>query len=245
MARRIVAGTRPVLEALRGRSARTLAVVYVEADNPRARRAVEEEARRAGVPLEAHPRDSLDQLAGEVRHQGVLALGGDYPYVELEAMIDEAAAPPLLLALDEVSDPQNFGAIVRSAVAFGVDGVITLRNRAAPVTPAVVRASAGATEHASIARVTNLARTLRSLRDAHGLEVVGLAGEGTTPLHTLGPAPGGRVLVVGSEGKGLRRLVRESCDLLVRIELPGPIASLNASVAAAVALHHASQVRAG
>lgn len=243
MGRRVVAGARPVVEALRGRTARTMAVVYVESGNRRARRAVQDEAREAGVPVEEQPRDVLDRLAAGTRHQGVLAVGGDYPYVALDAMIRGDGVPPLLLALDEVSDPQNFGAIVRSAVAFGVDGIVTLRHRAAPVTPVVVRASAGATEHASIARVTNLARSLRALREEHGLQVVGLDADGPTPLQDLGPAPSGRVLVVGSEGKGLRRLVRESCDLLIRVELPGPIPSLNASVAAAVALHRASRVR--
>lgn len=245
MSRRVVTGTRPVVEALRGRTSRTLAVVYVEAGNRRAREAVQEHARKAGVPIEERPRRALDELAAGTRHQGVLAVGGEYPYADLEAMIRSDGVPPLLLALDEVSDPQNFGAIVRSAAAFGVDGILTLRHRAAPVTPAVVRASAGATEHTPITRITNLARTLRQLRGDHGLEVVGLDAEGATPLHQLGPAPSGRVLVVGSEGKGLRRLVREACDQRVRIDLPGPIHSLNASVAAAIAIHHASHVRMG
>jgi 23S rRNA (guanosine2251-2'-O)-methyltransferase len=243
MGRRVVAGTRPVVEALRGRTARQLRAVYVEQGNRRARQAVQEAAERAGIPLEERPREALDRLADGVRHQGVLALGGEYAYEELDAILADAGHPPLLLALDEVSDPQNFGAIVRSAVAFGVDAIVTLRHRASPVTPAVVRASAGATEHARIARVTNLARTLRALRDDHGLEVVGLDANGDVSLHDLGPAPSGRVLVVGSEGRGLRRLVRESCDVRVRIDLPGPVDSLNASVAAAVVIHEAARLR--
>ncbi|MFW6067412.1 MAG: 23S rRNA (guanosine(2251)-2'-O)-methyltransferase RlmB [Myxococcota bacterium] len=241
--KRLLGGTRAVAEALRGRTGRSLAVVYVEQGNPRARQAVEADARGAGVPLEERPREELDRLAKGMRHQGVLAVGGEYPYVDLPRILEEAVHPPLLVALDEVSDPQNFGAIVRSAVAFGVDGVLTLKRRAAPVTPAVVRASAGATEHARIARVTNLARTLRALRDDPGLEVVGLDASGDRALESLDAAPAGRVLVVGSEGKGLRRLVRESCDVVVRIPLAGPIASLNASVAAAVAMYEAARAR--
>jgi 23S rRNA (guanosine2251-2'-O)-methyltransferase len=240
---RVVAGSRPVEEALRGRTRHQLAVVYVEEGNLRARTAVEGPARAAGVPVEERPRHELDRLAGGTRHQGVLAVGGEYPYAELDAVLVDAPHPPLLVALDEVTDPQNFGAIVRSAVALGADALVTLRNRAAPVTPAVVRASAGATEHARICRVTNLARTLRDLRDTHGMQVVGLDAGGTVPLHDLPPAPAGRVLVVGSEGRGLRRLVRESCQVLARVDLPGPIASLNASVAAAIAIYEASRAR--
>lgn len=241
--KRLIGGTRAVTEALRGRTARSLAVVYVEAGNRRARSAMEAPASEARVALEERSRDELDQLARGLKHQGVLAIGGDYPYAEVDGILAEATHPPLLVALDEISDPHNFGAIVRSAVAFGVDGILTLKHRAAPVTPAVVRVSAGATEHARIARVTNLARTLRSLRDDHGLQIVGLDEEGAHRLDTLEAAPGGRVLVVGSEGKGLRRLVRESCDIVVRIDLAGPVASLNASVAAAVTMYEASRFR--
>ncbi|MFW5876764.1 MAG: 23S rRNA (guanosine(2251)-2'-O)-methyltransferase RlmB [Myxococcota bacterium] len=241
--KRVIGGTRAVTEALRGRTARSLAVVYVEAGNRRARSAVEGPASEAGVALEERGRDEMDRLASGLKHQGVLAVGGDYPYVDMDRILAEAPHPPLLVALDEISDPHNFGAIVRSAVAFGVDGILTLKHRAAPVTPAVVRVSAGATEHARIARITNLARTLRSLRDDHGLQVVGLDEHGSQPLDALGAAPGGRVLVVGSEGKGLRRLVHESCDVMVRIDLAGPVGSLNASVAAAVTMYEASRAR--
>jgi len=125
---------------------------------------------------------------------------------------------------------------VRSAVAFGAHGILTLKQRAAPVTPVVVRASAGATEHALIARVTNLATTLSTLAD-DGYDVIGLAAEGASDLRQLGGRRGSTVLVVGSEGRGLRRLVRERCTALVRIPMAGPIESLNASVAAAIALY--------
>ena len=148
--------------------------------------------------------------------------------------------------------PERVGALERAAgqpihdhpaSPFGCAGIVIARDRSATVTPVVARTSAGAIEHARIAMVTNLARTLRQLHDAN-LEIVGLDAEATVPITELGAAPEGRVLVVGSEGHGLRRLVRESCTRVVRIEIPGPIASLNASVAAAIALHEASRARA-
>jgi 23S rRNA (guanosine2251-2'-O)-methyltransferase len=237
-AERIVAGPRAVTEAVRVRP-RDIAVVYV---SPRERKALRELVALAssrGVRVETKNDGELDGLAGELRHQGVLAVTGEFRYLELEALLDPA--PRLLVALDEVSDPHNFGAILRSAVALGADGVIVPRHRNAPVTSAVVRVSAGATEHARVARVTNLARALGELGE-RGLSTVGLDAAGTVSITALPPAPGGRVLVIGSEGYGLRRLVRERCALLARIELRGPIESLNAAVAAGIAIHEATRV---
>jgi 23S rRNA (guanosine2251-2'-O)-methyltransferase len=202
-------------------------------------------AQAAKLTVEPTDALALDALAKGVKHQGVIAVcGGDYPYLDLDALLQHARArsdSPLLVALDEVTDPHNFGAIVRSAVALGAHGVITLKDRAAPVTATVVRASAGATEHAAIARVTNLSRALERLRD-EGFTAVGLAGEATVSLRDL-DLRGALVLVVGSEGSGLRRLVRERCDHLARIDLAGPVTSLNASVAAGVALYEAVRQR--
>lgn len=231
---RIIAGRRATGEALAARP-RALHVVYAAESERRPLQSLLEEARRAGVRVEMRAPRELDSLAGDARHQGIVAISGDYQYANLEASVS-ADAGQLWIALDQVQDPHNLGAIVRSAVALGATGVITLRDRACPVTPAVVRASAGATECARIARVTNLARTLKDLRTA-GFQTVGLAAEGECEVSELPTAEAGRVLVVGSEGQGLRRLVRAQCDLLARIELPGPIASLNASVAAAIAIH--------
>jgi len=240
--KRVLAGPRAVLEALRGRDARSVAVVWVDRRNDRALREVLDAAKRARVPVEERARTELDELAGEARHQGVVAIGGEYAYAALEDLAAATGPGDVLLAVDQVTDPHNFGAIVRSAVAFGAIGVITTKDRAAPVTAVTVRASAGATEHARIARVTNLARALSTLADS-GMRVVGLAGEADTDLGALPPDDRPTVLVVGSEGKGLRRLVRERCELLVRIPLPGPIASLNASVAAGIALYQATSAR--
>lgn len=237
---RIVAGPRAVREAVSARPG-DIAVVY--ADRVAARRALRplvEDIRARGVRVELRDRAELDGLAE--RHQGIVAIAGEYRYAALDEALAAAGRRALLVALDEITDPHNLGAIVRSAVAFGADAVLTLRDRAAPVTAVVVRASAGATEHARIVRVTNLARALAELRE-RGLSVVGLAPDGAVPIDALPEAPGGRVLVIGSEGGGMRRLVREQCDVVARIALCGPVESLNASVAAGIALYAAAMQR--
>jgi 23S rRNA (guanosine2251-2'-O)-methyltransferase len=238
---RHVLGPRAVTEALRAHPG-TIAVIYAEAVGT-AHADVEALAQKAKVRFERVASAQLDTIAAGQRHQGVLAIAGEYVYTDVEHMLNQAAAHPLFLALDQISDPHNLGAIVRSAAAFAADGVITLKDRAAPVTPVVVRASAGATEHARIARVTNLARTLDMLKQ-QGLEVVGLDAQGGVELADLPFASAGRVLVVGSEGEGLRRLTQQKCDVLAKISLPGQIASLNASVAAGIALHASARARA-
>ena len=237
--KRLVLGPRAVVESLRSKRAE-LSALYYERGKANAFAELLEEARVRGLRPDEQTREQLDALAGGPRHQGVIAVAGPYPYADLEAVLQAEA--PLLIALDQITDPHNLGAIVRSAVAFGADGVLTLKDRAAPVTPVVVRASAGATEHARIVRVTNLARTLAQLT-ARDIDVVGLDADGEGDLSDLGPAPFGRALVVGAEGKGLRRLVRERCSRLLRIDQVGPVASLNASVAAGIALHAARAAR--
>ncbi len=225
-------GPRFVAEALAGG---TVTRVLVD---PRVRRRLgplAAAAEQAGVPLEDADAPTLDGLAGGVRHQGVVAVGPPYPYRSLDELLD-APEPATLVALDEVTDPHNLGAILRSAVAFGATGVLLPRHRSARITPVVTRASAGASERARVAEVTNLQRTLQDLGD-RGFQVVGLAGDGDVAIDELARAEGGRVLVVGSEGSGLRRLVRERCTVMARIPFAGPVESLNASVAAAIALY--------
>ena len=233
--KRLIVGPRAVAEALRAH-ANEIAIVYVAEEGRRELQELAELCHQRKVVAETRPPAELERLAKGQKHQGVVAIAGSYSYLSFEELITQLPERPLLVALDEITDPHNFGAIVRSAVALGAHGIITLKHRAAPVTPVVVRASAGATEHARIARVSNLAQTLEALRERE-YEVLGLAAEGAVDVHTLGPNPSGRVLVVGSEGRGLRRLVRENCTQLVRIPMAGPIASLNASVAAAIALY--------
>jgi 23S rRNA (guanosine2251-2'-O)-methyltransferase len=234
--KRLLLGPHAVIEGLRAAPDR-VSVVYGE--DTAASGAVADAlrlARNRSVRCELRDRAELDALARGTRHQGVLAIAGEYPYLSLAALLEGRGERPLLLALDQITDPHNFGAIIRSAVALGAHGIITLKDRAAPVTGAVVRASAGASEVARIARVTNLSRALGELRET-GMQIVGLAPEGGVELAGLTYPVEGRVLVVGSEGSGLRRLVREQCDALARIELHGPLQSLNAAVAAGIAIY--------
>jgi len=237
--KRLLAGPRAVEEALRADPKR-IVVVYASAERLRE---LDPLLRKAQVKAELRAGSELEQLARGLKHQGVLAITGEYSYAELEDVLEHAAAAPLLVALDQISDPHNFGAIVRSSVAFAADAVITLKDRAAPVTPVVVRSSAGATERARIARVTNLARTLDGLRE-RGMQVLGLAADAEATLDSIPYENAGRVLVIGGEGDGLRRLTREHCDALVRIEMPGGFESLNASVAASISLYESARARA-
>ncbi len=238
--KRLICGPRAVTEALRAQPGE-LSILYFAEDPRRELKELVELAKKRNVAFEFREPQELDRLARGERHQGVVAIGGSYSYLSFEDLLAKLPEGALLVALDEVTDPHNFGAIIRSAVAFGAHGIITLKHRAAPVTPVVVRASAGATEHANIARVANLVQALDALRE-RDFSVVGLAVEGARDLPELGSLVGqNRVLVVGSEGRGLRRLVREHCTDLVRIPMSGPIESLNASVAAAIALYALSQ----
>jgi 23S rRNA (guanosine2251-2'-O)-methyltransferase len=236
--KRLLAGPRAVEEALQADPKRVV-VVYATAERLRE---LDTLFKRTQARAELRSGNELDQLARGLRHQGVLAITGEYPYFELETVLEQAPPAPLLVALDQISDPHNFGAIVRSSVAFGADAVLTLKDRAAPVTPVVVRASAGATERVKIARVTNLARTLDNLRK-QGMQVLGLAADAQNTLDELPYEAAGRVLVIGSEGDGLRRLTREQCDALVKIEMPGGFESLNAAVAASIALYESARAR--
>ena len=237
-----VLGPRAVFEALSAPQGLRLKRVYITPSSARAHPEIEQAAASAGVALEQCEMAKLRALAGEQRHQGVLAEAEAYAYWDLPDLLDSLRRPALVVALDELSDPRNFGAIVRSAVAFDCDGLVVPKHRSASVTPAAARSAAGATEHAKIAQVTNLNRALDSLRD-EGLRIVGFDSEAEGELEHCPPHPAGDVLVVGSEGKGLRRMVRERCDLLLKISTPGPLHSLNASVAAGIAFHHFSRLR--
>ncbi|MFW2390725.1 MAG: 23S rRNA (guanosine(2251)-2'-O)-methyltransferase RlmB [Polyangiales bacterium] len=236
---RILPGKRSVLEGLRGHA--RVRRVYTEPrrDFPDVRAAADAKK----VQIAERDRADLDRMTEGVRHQGVVAVAEDYDFVSVDEILARADGPAALVALDQVTDPQNLGAIIRSAVTLGLDGVIVPKHRAAGITSAVVRASAGATEHASIARVTNLQRTLLSLAES-GMEIVGLDAGGEIDVRQLEPNTSGRVLVVGSEGKGLRRMVRQRCDIVVHIPQKGPMDSLNASVAAAIAMYEISGKRA-
>ncbi len=194
-----------------------------------------ERARAAEVAI--HPVDMarLDALAGHGRHQGVVAIVDDaLPHVTLDDVLDTLAGPPLLLVLDGVTDPHNLGACLRCADAFGAQAVIVPKDRAVGVNATVAKAASGAADTVPVIAVTNLARTLRELKD-RGIWVLGAdAGGEDLPTADLS---GGIAWVLGAEGAGLRRLTRESCDRIVGIPLGGSVESLNVSVAAGICLY--------
>jgi 23S rRNA (guanosine2251-2'-O)-methyltransferase len=243
--KRILAGPNAVTEALEA-SPGTVNVVYTASGlKPVTAKRIAELGARGKVRHEELPREALDGLAGDLNHQGVVAITGDYPYLDLDGLLARARAvsDPVIVVLDQIQDPGNLGAIVRSAHALGAAGVVLTRDRSAGVTAAAVRASAGASERIAIARVTNLVRAIDDLKAA-GYRVLGAAGEAAAPLSRMdwsGPI----ALVLGNEGRGLRRLTRESCDLLFRIPMPSSFDSLNVSAAAAIAIYEATGSRIG
>ena len=199
----------------------------------------------AGVSMQAMQREELDKLSSNGNHQGVALRVGGYPYVSLDQVVHDVRenAQALVLLLDHIEDPQNVGALLRSAEAAGVTGVLLPEDRAAAITPAVVRASTGASEHMRVARVVNLVRAMKELQEA-GAWLAGLDMGGEAKLYTEIDFKGRMGVVVGAEGQGLGRLVRESCDFIACIPMCGQVASLNASVAGAVVLFEAVRQRA-
>lgn len=192
-----------------------------------------------GVPQVRRPRADVDEMTGNVNHQGIVAEVGPYPYADVA---DVSGRDGTIVALDHLQDPQNVGTLIRAALAFGAAGVLIPEDRAAEITPGVVNASAGAAEHLPIARVTNLVRELERLKEG-GRWVIGLdTGEDAVGISTTSlPQPA--VLVVGAEGTGLGRLVRERCDLIVSIPISAAIESLNASTAGSIALFELARQR--
>lgn len=223
-------------ESLRANRRRFFGLIVAEGVQENRRVAeIRELATALGVRTSSEPRERLDERVTGA-HQGVVLQASPYPYagqVELENL---ATDETLLLALDGLEDPRNVGSLIRTAEAIGIGLVTIPSDRAAAVTPAVVNASAGATEHLQILQATNLARWLREAKGA-GFWITGLAGGADTPSLFDTDVPLPAVLVVGSEGRGLRRLTREHCDLLVSLPMYGKIESLNAAVAGSVALY--------
>lgn len=241
--KRILAGPHAVTEALRASPKAIEVILIADTLRPMSIRQIEESARRAQVEVEETSRALIDEMTPGIPNQGVVAVTGSYPYVDLETMLGFANKQPmpLVVVLDQVQDPRNLGAVMRSAYAFGASGIVMPKDRSAPVTSAAVRASAGASELIRTARVTNLARTLDQLRDG-GYQVYGAALGGDVLLQELS-FEGKVALVLGSEGKGIRRLTAEHCDRLFRIALFNDFDSLNVSAAAAVTLYEASKCR--
>ena len=237
----ILYGRNPVLEALRsGRAARKLVIATGIVPEGRLDEIVRLAGER-GILVEEISRKRLDDIAHTEHHQGIAGYFHARPPLTVEALLSQSRAPQLIVVLDGIQDPQNLGAITRTADAVGADGVILPRHRASGVTAAAAKASAGATEHVRVAVVTNLVQSLEQVKEA-GLWVVGLAADGETRYDSFDyTAP--VAVVIGAEGEGMRQLTRRHCDAVVSLPLAGQVSSLNAGAAAAVLLYEVARQR--
>jgi 23S rRNA (guanosine2251-2'-O)-methyltransferase len=233
---RFVYGVNPVLEALRAHPQDIVRVLIEAGKADRVARAATE----AGVRVEPVGHNELTHRARGGVHQGVGAELAEFRYAELEDLL-ALPGPAFLLVVDGVTDPQNLGALARSAHALGAQGIVLPKDRAAGITPAATKAAAGALEHCPVARVTNLARAIDQMKEA-GIWTVALAADGEDELRSVDlTVP--TALVLGSEGSGIRPLVRKTCDRAARIPLAGKVSSLNVAAAGAVALYEVARQR--
>ena len=239
-----IVGINPVEGALSNDAERVREVVVENGQRNVRVLELAERAKALKIPVRHQPREQLEKLAGEARHQGVAALY-EAPAEALESdlagLLDRDGQETLVLVLDGVTDPHNLGACLRSAAAAKITAVIVPKDRAVGLTPVVRRASAGGADRIPLIAVTNLARTLRELKDA-GVWITGLAGDTDTSVYSVdfhGPV----ALVLGSEGEGIRRLTRDLCDFVAKIPMPGTMESLNVSVATGVVLFEALRQR--
>lgn len=235
-----ISGINPVIEALRAESMPIREMILARTDQ----RILEitELARRKGLAVRQESRDSLSALLGHAHHQGVALRAGEYPYMPLESLLSRGMEErDSLVILDCIQDPQNLGALIRSACFLGAGGIVIPQDRSARITSTVIKVAAGATSYLPVIQVTNLARALERLKDA-GTWIVGLDVDGKKSLYEADlTVPVG--IVVGNEQKGIRQLIRKHCDLLVQIPARGPFQSLNASAAGAIALAEVQRQR--
>ena len=241
----IIEGRNAVIEALR--SGETIDKIYLQkGETDKTLGHIASKARAAGVVVVEADRRKLDAMSRTHAHQGVIALAAVREYVSVESILQAArdkGEAPLLVVCDEISDPHNLGAIIRTAYCAGAHGVIIPKRRSAGLTSVVAKTSAGAVSYLPVARVPNLPALLKELKE-QGVWVFGTAAGGTTDLYHAdlkGPA----AIVIGSEGEGMSRLVEENCDFLVSIPMKGGLNSLNASAAAAILLYEAVRQRMG
>ena len=242
----LLVGRNPVLESLRTQVPATALYTAQGIDMDDRVKEIVRTAADRGIAILEVSRAELDRMTGGVLHQGVGLQVPPFAYEPFDDLVAAALeqAAPLLVALDGVTDPRNLGAVIRSAAAFGAQGVFVPERRAAGITATAWRTSAGAAARVPVAQVTNLTRSLKACKEA-GFVVVGLDADGQTDLYDLEAAVGPLVVVVGSEGRGLSRLVGETCDLTVSIPMVSDVESLNASVAAAVTLAEVARRRSG
>ena len=240
----IITGRKPVMEALRA-GTNIEKIVFLLGVQGTVIEDIRHAAERNNVQVSQASRQEFRELASDATTQGVVAIvRQSKTFVSLDEIVGTAEAKkekPLILILDSIEDPQNLGALVRTAECAGVHGVVIPKHRAASVTSAVVKASAGATEHMAMAEVTNIVSTMDELKE-RGFWTAGVALEGDIPFTEFDYTTAAAI-VVGNEGKGIRRLVREHCDRLVRIPMYGNLGSLNASVAGALVMYEAARQR--
>jgi 23S rRNA (guanosine2251-2'-O)-methyltransferase len=236
----ILYGLHPVEEALRSGSRKFDHVCVARERHDLRLQKVIDACRQNKVRLRFEPKEELSRLAGSHAHQGIIAVVRSRDFLDLEDLLT-GPEPRLLLALDGVEDPQNLGALLRTADASGVDGVLLTERRAAPLSAVAVKASSGAAEHVRIARVVNLVRSLEELKERN-IWCVGLDERGTTSYDQY-DFTSNTVIVLGREGDGLHDLVRRTCDHLLRIPMAGAVSSLNVSAAGAVVMFEAARQR--
>ena len=236
-------GRNAIAEAIK--SGRTIDKVFVaDGDTDRSLQRLAAQAKEAGAVVVPVDRRKLDSMSTTRAHQGIIALAAAHDYCTLDDILEEAASrgqAPLIVICDELSDPHNLGAILRSAECAGAHGVVIPKRRSVGLTATVAKASAGAVEYMKVARVTNISAAIAELKE-HGVWVYGTAAEGSIPMYQAdlkGPA----AIVIGNEGDGMSPLVRKNCDQMVSIPMNGRISSLNASAAASILLYEAVRQR--
>jgi 23S rRNA (guanosine2251-2'-O)-methyltransferase len=237
-----VAGKNSVVEALRAKIPAKELVVAIKVEIDEKISEAIRLAKNADLPIKELPRRALDDLTGFSNHQGIALVIKPFNYTEFPKLISSAKKPMMLIGLDSITDPHNLGAVVRSAAAFGADGVVIPERRNAAMTGSAWKASAGAAARMPISQVTNLVRAIEDAKKA-GCFIIGLDAEGDVTLAKMNIATESIFIIVGSEGKGLSRLVREKCDLVVSIPMQSSVESLNASVATAIVMYQVAAER--
>jgi 23S rRNA (guanosine2251-2'-O)-methyltransferase len=239
----LIVGRQPVLEALKSRQPIERILILHGTAGSHIDQA-KQMARKLAIPVKETDKERFAEFAGDTVTQGIIAIIDSYRYAEIEEILgvsQQKSEPPFILILDEIEDPHNLGALIRSAECAGVHGIIIPLHNAASVNSTVAKTSAGATAHLPIARVTNIAQTLDELKKT-GVWIVGTEME-SKKLYYEHDYRGSLAIVIGNEGKGMRRLVKEKCDFLVKIPMHGKIESLNASVAGALVMFEAAKSR--
>jgi 23S rRNA (guanosine2251-2'-O)-methyltransferase len=234
-------GINPVVEALRSESCRTTEVWLAKGRNLARLKEIIGMAEYKGVPIRQVERSKLDSLTVNAPHQGVVGFIDQFNYADLDGVLEKGEGAPLLLVLDGIEDPRNLGALIRTADACGVWGVIIPKDRSAGITPAVAKSSAGAVFHLPVVRVANIPTTLRQIKE-RGIWVVGAAAEAHTDLFQQ-DLTSPLAVVIGGEGRGIRPLIKRECDFLVSIPMKSKVNSLNASVAGSIILYEITRQR--